>query len=303
MRVLFFSFIIVILVSAKGTLSGENIENTASIEYSLNGLDYKTQSNTDVFVVDKIVDIKLNWQDSTSVSVSSGEKDRVLTFNLANWGNSKDSITLTNIIDSAKSFSPEPTNIRVFQDSNGNGVFDKDDTIISRIDLDADSNTTLFIVSDIPDGNQSINSEAFVGIKAVSTSKHSTNEDRADKVDVVVRIGEKSEFGIYKIRDCWLETSHSGELIGDDNTTHTGSIIEYKIELSIGGSKEGKEISDINLTDTMPEKTVYIPNSLSLNGKSLKDGEHIEDNIITINNLTLNSNNPQYVVKFRVQVQ
>ena len=302
MRFFLVSFLVVILLNAKGTLSGEKIDNQASIGFNLNGTDHLIQSNIDSFVVDKIVDIKLNWQDSAPVSVASNEKDRVLTFLLTNLGNGKDTIKLTDIIDTQNSFTPPPTNIRLYEDSNNNGIFDSSDKKVSQLALDADNNKTLFIVSDIPDGNQTINSEAFVGIKATSTATNSSGADNADKVDVVIRNKEKSEYGIYKIRECWLEAIHSGEVIGDNNKTHTGSIIEYTIKLSIGGNNSKKTIKDINVTDLIPDKTLYIPNSLNLNGKTLKDSEHLKDDTIVINNLTISDDSVQEV-KFRVQVQ
>jgi len=302
MKLFFVSFLFIVLLNAKGTLSGEKIENQATVGFNLNGDNHLIQSNIDSFVVDKIVDIKLNWQDSTPVSVASNEKDRVLTFLLTNLGNGKDTIKLTDIIDTKKSFTPPPTNIRLYQDSNNNGIFDSSDKKVSQLTLDADNNKTLFIVSDIPEGNQTINSEAFVGIKATSTATNSSGADNPNKVDTVIRNKEKSEYGIYKIRDCWLEAIQSGELIGDDNKTHTGSIIEYTIKLSIGGDSKGKKIKDINVTDPIPDKTLYIPNSLKLNGKTLKDSEYLKDDTIVINNLTI-SNDSVQEIKFRVQVQ
>ncbi len=302
MRLIIVSFLLVMLIHAKGTIAGEKIDNKATISFNLNNYSISIESNTDSFVVDKVVDIKLNWQDSSPISVASNEKDRVLTFLLSNLGNSSDTVSLDKIVDTQKSFKPEPTNIRVYQDSNSNGVYDSNDKVVSNITIDADSNKTLFVVSDIPDGNQTINSEAYVGLKATSTSVATNDKDDANKIDIVIRNKEKSEFGIYKIRDCWLEAIQSGKVLGDDNQTHTGSIIEYTIKLSIGGNSEGKIIKEINVTDPIPDKTLYIPNSLTLNDKPLKDSEHLKSNTIVINNLTI-SNDSVQTIKFRVQIQ
>ena len=302
MRVLFIAILFVTIIYSKGTISGKSISSSATISFNLNGTLVTAKSNSDSFIVDRVVDIKLNWQDSAPISVGSNEKDRVLTFNLSNWGNSKDTIKLSKILDSNQTFTPAPTNIRIFQDSNNNGVFDNKDSLVSSLTLDADSNKTLFLVADIPDGNQTINAKSYVGINAQSTSNSTSGADRANEIDTVIRSGNVGEYGIYKIRECWLEAVQSQRIISEDNQTHTGSIIEYSIKISIGGNNQGKSIKDINLTDPIPQNSLYIPNSLTLNGKKLKDSEHLKDNTIIIDNLAI-SNDSSLIAKFRVLIK
>jgi len=302
MRLIALLFLSSLFLYSKGTLSGESISNKASISFKLNNTSYIIRSNQDEFVVDRVVDIKLYWQDLRPIGVSSNEQNRVLSFVLANLGNAKEEINLEKIVDQNKTFLPAPNNIRLYEDSNHNGVFDKNDTQSSKKLLEADENTTLFIVADIPDGNQSINATSYVGINASIKSFASNQKDKANKIDTVIRNNKASAFGIYKIRDCWLEATHKGKVLSQDNKAHTGSIIEYTIKLSIGGNNKGKVIKDISFKDSIPAKSLYIPNSLTLNNEHLSDSEHIKGSSIIINNLTI-SNDETYTITFKVQIQ
>ncbi len=302
MRYLFISIFLTIYIVAKGTISGLVIKNSATISFEINGQKFSTKSNSDSFVVDKIVDVKVTWEDNSVVHIASNEKNRVLTFNVSNLGNSKDKIKLNYIVDINRSFKPLPSNIRLIEDSNHNGVFDSKDKKIDYISLDADKNQTLFIVSDFKDANYTLNSNAYVGIEATSTSKNTKGVDSKDKIDTVVRRGSSSGFGIYKVRDCWLEATQSSEVLSDDNKTHTGSIVKYKISLSIGGNANGKLIKDINITDVIPPQSLYIPNSLKLNGKKLSDSKYIKDGNITISELSISNKNKK-IVEFKVQIK
>jgi len=305
MRFFIFLFVIgvyTIFLYAKGTLSGEHISNQASLVLTIEDKNYSVVSNAEEFVVDRVVDIKLFWQDNAPIRVSSNEKNRVLTFLLSNLGNAKDTITLTTLLDSNKSFVPAPAHIRLYEDSNQNGFFDANDTLSSQISLEADQNRSLFIVADILEGNYTINASSFVGIRASSLANATTEADRANQVDIVLRNKEQTSFGVYKIKDCWLEAKHLGEVLSEDNKTHTGSLIEYTIELSIGGNNKGKTISDITIRDNIDSKSIYVPNSLRLNDTPLKDSEHFVDNTIIVSNLSL-SNDEKKRLQFRVQVQ
>ena len=156
-----------ILLSAKGTKAGYLINNSAKIEYNLNGILLKINSNIDSFIVDRVIDINIAWQDSSAIKVSAGDKTRVLTFLLANEGNSEDNITLNTLHDNNSTFKAQ--NVKLFLDSNSNGIFDKgSDLEISNLKIREDENITLFIVSDIPSDNVTPGSESKEELIATS---------------------------------------------------------------------------------------------------------------------------------------
>jgi len=295
-----------IFAIAKGTIAGSVIENRATVKVKLQNSIVESQSNKDTFVVDQIVDIKLSWQDSSEVAVASGEKDRVLTFEVSNIGNKRDTVTLEHIDNGGNSFSKKPTNVRIYKDTNGNGVWDENDIKVSKVTLNEDSNTTLFLVSDIQEDNYNVNDKDDEGIKAISKSSNSSGNDNKDKIDTVVRNKNAQDYGTYIIRDYWLETLKSSKIESEDNKTHTGSVIEYKIELKIGGSNTNKEITDIKLKDAIPNGTTYINGSLKLNGTTLsdaKDGDagYFENNTIWVSILKIKNSETKEVL-FKVKV-
>ncbi len=268
MKFFFLLLFLISYINAKGTISGKSITNSALIKYNLNGVEVTKTSNEDSFVVDRVVDIKLNWQDTKAVEIASGEKNRVLTFNLTNLGNGDDSIDLTHIAGD-KQINPKLENIRLYMDSNNNGIWDSSDTIVSNLSLGADKNATLFIVSDTPDANYTRGEIDNEGIRAISKSINSNGKDSAAKVDTVVRNKDVSSVGDYIVREYWLDSLKSYKL--NTKEPHTGSIITYNISLKIGGKSSGRVIDNIKFKDAIPDGTEYLDGSLKLNGVSLSD--------------------------------
>lgn len=258
-------------IYAKGTLAGTTVQNRADIVYSLGGVDYNLSTNIDSFVVDQIVDIGISWQDNSAVEAGAGDNASVLTFLLTNQGNGDDNISLAYDHNTTSS-SFIPLNPLIYIDSNANGIYDPTiDQIISNITLAADANATLFIVSDIPDSNLSAGSSSFDSISATSTTSANQSADRQDEVDVVVRTGTDEAEGEYRVRDYFLRSVKLSAVRSDDNQTHTGSIITYTIDLSIGGNSAGRTISGVVLEDVIPIGTVYQAGSLRLDGINLSD--------------------------------
>ena len=295
------------LIHAKGTLAGTAIQNSAQIHYSVGGIDQNLTSNTDSFVVDKIVDLDLSWQDGAAVEVSAGEQSRILTFLLSNLGNGEDRFHLGYEHNTTNSqFVPLPTP-SIYQDSNGNGIFDPGTDIqVSDLNLTADGNVTLFVVSDIP-----INAQAgdlsHDGILAVSQSHPTAGADRQTEIDTVVRAQHDRDQGLYRIFDYWLESHKSAVVHSDDNLTHTGTRITYTIDLSIGGNATGRTIDHVLMRDSMPAGTAYLAGSLKLDGVSLTDAAdgdkgHYDGSRVTVDIGQL-SGTVHQVVSFDVQVQ
>ncbi len=255
---------------AKGVIAGKEIQNGAKIEFTLNGISYSESSNTDSFVVDQIIDIKLKWQNTKPVNVSSGERHRVLTFLLVNEGNGEDSINLSYEHNSSSNF--VPANAKIYADSDGDGVFDSAaDSEVSAVNLEADKSVTLFIVADIPDGNYTANEESFDSIIAKSQKTINKGTDRKNKIDIVIRKSTDKDTGIYKIRNYYLISKKKQTIISNDGKVHTGTVIRYSIELFLGGDTKNKSIQNINVKDKLDAALEYLNGSLKLNGRLLSD--------------------------------
>jgi len=260
----------------RGTEAGTLISNHADITYVMESKERNSSSNTDSFVIDRIVDLDISWQDTSHTLVGSGDRDVILSFLLTNLGNGEDRFHLSYEHNDTDSFDPPPENIRIYIDTDGSSDFDIsiDTELKDDINISADANTTLFVVADIPDANDTNYSGSELshdGIIAESASLPDDGEDRADSVDVVVRTGESRAMGVYEIREFWFESIKSVQTISDDNQTHTGSILHYTILLRLRGETDGKSIDSVIVTDLIPEGSSYLADSLHLDTKLLTD--------------------------------
>jgi len=297
-KIILILFALFINSYAKGILAGSKINNSAKIETNINGIKYTKESNIDTFVVDRVIDINLKWQDSKAVDIAASEKQRVLTFALKNEGNSEDNISLSYEHNSSSKF--KPLNTKIYIDSDGDGIFSDKDEEVSELSLNPDSIATLFIVADMPDSNLSANDKSFDGILAKSLAKESKGADKKEKIDVVFRTNKSKDEGIYIVRDYFLISKKSQEILSADKKAHTGSIIRYKITLSIGGNSKNKSIKNIKVVDKIDSKVAYIPNTIKLNGNSLTDSAdsdngEFKDNTIYVHIDSINGDSNQTV--------
>ncbi len=266
-------FLLLCVISAsyaQGIKAGTPIENRALIEYNLGGTEYNLTTSTDRFVVDKIVDIKLTLLNNNQIEVGAGERTHVLSFFLANWGNSEENVTISYEHNASSAFLPE--NVTIYEDVDRDGLFDSSvDMPIVDTNLTEDQNMTLFLVADIPDTNITLNSSSYEGIRVKAQTQETTTPEESDSVDVVWRSAEVYAQGTFWVRDYWVESKKSVEILNDENLTHTGTKLRYTIDMVIGGDTEGKRVYNVRFKDAIPEGTAYIAKSLRLNQKVLSD--------------------------------
>jgi len=258
-------------VVAKGTVAYTPIANQADVAYEVGGIDHNLSSNTDTFIVDQVVDVQVNWQDTAPVKVAEGDHGRVLTFRVTNEGNGDDNLTLGYEHNTSSDFTP--TDIGIFRDTNGNGHYDPGvDLNVSRVTLGVDENVTLFIVGAIPDDNTTApNKSAHEFLHATSESNATAGADRPHALDIVLRKPHDVDQGVWVVRDYWLRSEKNATVHSDDNATHTGTRVTYAIGVWIGGNAAGHSITQIHLHDAIPTGTQYLPGTLHLDGVALTD--------------------------------
>jgi uncharacterized repeat protein (TIGR01451 family) len=259
-------------LTAKGTPAGTLITNQAQIDYVVGNTAGQVASNEDRFVIDRVADVLLSWQDNAPVEVSAGDNGRILTFRLSNLGNSDDNISLAYEHNASSDFLPQ--NVQVFIDSDGNGEFDPatDTLVVGGVVLAADANVTLFVVGDIPDDNTTDpNDLSYEILKAETNATATAGPDDPAHIDTVVRTQKDQESGIWVVRDYWLATRKTATIHSDDNATHTGTRITYTVECYIDGNATGHTIDGVTVRDTIPAGTRYVGGSLRLAGAALTD--------------------------------
>jgi len=283
---------------AQGVPAGTTIENKAFLNYKVGTEKFSLESNKVIDIVDQKIDMKIVCQESDSVIVGVGETQRAMAFKLVNRGNGKDSYSFTPIFDNSSDFEVE--NRMIYQD-NGDGLFSSSsDSLVNELELDADENATLFFVSDIPPDalNVSIN-----GLKVYSENYKELAYGESKRLDTYYALMAAKENALsdmcrYKVSNLALKLEKSATLSSDK--LYKGSTIHYSLAVKVIGKGT---LSNIVVEDNIPEGTVYIPNSLQLDGVNNGDfnGTAISMNLGEIIQEEENSDT-KYLISFDVKV-
>ncbi|CAA6816838.1 MAG: Similarity [uncultured Sulfurovum sp.] len=297
-KLIIFLLIVENLVSA-GVSAGTEIKNVAYLHYKVGAFDFNTTSNLLVDIVDQKLDMQMSCQESDVVMVGVGEKKRALSFSLSNTGNGIDTYEFTPIEADSRDFTVE--NAAVYID-NGDGVFsESEDSLATEIKVVADGNISLFLVSDIP--NNAVNQSAN-GIKALSSMQGSLSYGESKKLNdfyavVAMKEEAKSDFCTYGVSPLALELEKSATLSSDK--LYKGTTIEYKIDVKVVGVGT---IENVLVKDNVPTGTVYIDESLKLDGVLAGDfnGSAI---LVAFNSIVQEneSSEPLHTITFEVKVQ
>ena len=283
---------------ALGVPAGTEITNVAYLEYKVDAVAFSATSNRLVDIVDQKLDMQMVCQESEAVVVGIGEKRRAMSFILNNTGNGKDSYNLSFIEGEKLDFTV--SNRKIYLD-NGDGVFSVEDSLVTEVDVLADANVTLFLVSDIPDDADKF---SFNGIKALSTTGGSLVYGESKKLEdfyavVAIKEDAKSDVCAYEVSHLAVELEKTATLSSDK--VYSGTTISYKIAVKIIG--EGS-VENIVINDSIPSGTTYIEDSLKLDGLTAGDfnGTAISVALASVTQTTASSD-PKHHVTFDVRVQ
>ena len=139
------------------TAAGTVINNTASVTYTVNGTAQSTNSTTASFVVDRKVNFTVIADQVGFTQVNLNQQNAVTTFKVTNTTNGAQDFILDpdqqnislGILPGTDDF--DVTSLRVFVDSNANGVYDDGvDTATFIDELAPDASATVFIVGNVP---------------------------------------------------------------------------------------------------------------------------------------------------------
>jgi hypothetical protein len=256
------------LLYAKGVSAGTVIKNSVSLDFIIGSESFKIKSNIYESIVDQLIDVKVSWMDTTEVSVSKGEKKRVLSFKVLNSGNAKDRFNL--FADELKNRSNfNLARKRIYLDTNNNLYFDPKDRVRKTVTLDADDESLVFVVSDISDTtNAPSQSKNYINFKAISRKGGSGIKGKvyrkkglknSDAIDGLSG-GVGEDEGIYKLL--------IATVVMDKKATIKDDLITVSIDVTLSGEGSVKKVF---IKDDIPNETKYIKNSLKLNGISLSD--------------------------------
>ncbi|MFZ5563586.1 MAG: hypothetical protein ACOZBW_05990 [Thermodesulfobacteriota bacterium] len=258
---------------ADGTPSGTDIDNLATVDYQVGGVDQTPIESSPAgnstpgvgngtettFKVDTSLDMSVAWQDAAAVEVVPGEQNQVLTFEVTNDGNATQDFSLS-AINRAAGDDFDTTGVTIFVESGVTAGYQAAEDTATYIDeLAADASKIVYIVSDIPlttaNGNDAILdlvAQVAVGGSAAAQGADITTDDSAiadDPATVQVVFadaagtaagdtandGTASDDGTYTVVTAALEVTKASAVESDpvNGTTNPKAIPGAVIEYEI----------------------------------------------------------------------
>lgn len=273
---------------ASGTTAGSTITNTATVSYQVGGVTQNSTTASDTLTVDRKINLTVAEVGTTTTSVTPGQTSAVTTFTVTNTSNATLDFALTAVqpVGGAAAHggtdSFDVTNVRIYVDTNANGVFDVGtDTQVTYLDeLAADASRTVFVVSDVPLG---LANGAVAGVTLTATGREggaaatqgaaltqtagantagmdTVFADTAGATDAS-RDAAFSARDDYTVLTATLSVVKSSAIISDpvNGTTNPkmipGAVIQYCI--AVTNAAGGADATSVAVSDPLPSQVTY----------------------------------------------
>jgi uncharacterized repeat protein (TIGR01451 family) len=280
---------------AAGTAAGTQLNNTARLTYSLNGVAAEPLLGiAPTVIVAKLLNVLVTWQDSTPITANSPDTDRPLTFLVTNTGNGTDTYKLSrNNAVAGDQFDPVTAGAgSVWLESGAEAGFqatgpNADVLYIPGVNdpsLAADKGRVIYLLSAIPAG-LSTGNFGKTSLIAASTIPGAAGGvpgsvvATANGMQTVVGAGggQGSAPGSYLVGGVSLGLAKSITSTrdpGGGTRVMTGSVLTYRLVLSITGSGVAEAVV---VTDPLPATLSYVAGSLTVNGAARTDAADADD--------------------------
>lgn len=276
---------------AGGTAPGEDIVNTVTVSYEVNGEGQDDETATDTVLVDRLIDLQVTRLDNNATEVVPGQDNPAVTFQVENLSNEAldfqlavAQVTTGNPagISGNDNFDVVAPFAFYLDDGTTPGVFDAGDTLITHLDaLAPDTPTTVHVVAtDTPTGLSTGDIAAVVltatarendtaatlggGLTAATTNTAGVDTifgDAAGDTDGA-RDAAHSATDDYNVLAAALTAAKSSKVVaspitGDTSGTYIpGATVEYCIAIS--NAAGGAAATNITISDDLslvPEVT------------------------------------------------
>lgn len=279
---------------AVGTTAGESITNSVSVSYQV-GNDPNTEqsvTDTDTFIVDRVIDVNVNLTSATPVTVAPGEVQAVLAFDVTNLSNDTVDLDLSTVLTAGTPANIE--NITIYRDLNGDGVLDQaeiDAGAITFLDeVLADDGTgaetlEVIVVADIT--TDAVNGDIFdivliadaheagtagtLGAEIAATAGANTDgidtvlADGSGTAEEAANDGDHSDLGQFEVAGALVSVVKSSRIISDpvngttDPKAIPGAVIEYCIAVS--NAADAADATAVSVSDDLPADVTFTPGS------------------------------------------
>jgi uncharacterized repeat protein (TIGR01451 family) len=265
---------------AVGTPAGTSIQNTAQVDFTVNGVTATTNSNSIAVTVAEILNVNVAVQ-TPSVSVAPGATQQVVVVRVTNTGNGLETFRLTgNSVVAGDTFDPIPAAPFLYFDTDNNGVLSPADVpyVAGTNDptLAADQFATLLIVNGIPGslsngatGRTQLTAAALTGSGTPGTVFAGLGTGGTDAV-VGTSGANQVGTGTYLIAGLQLTAVKSQIVVDQFGGARPipAARINYHVVITPTGTGTANAVT---FSDTIPTNTTYVPNTLRLNSVALTD--------------------------------
>lgn len=285
--------------AAEGVTAGTVITNTATVDFRVGGVDQTDVVATDTFEVDRKVNFVVTRVSDPTTTVSPGQQDAVIAFDVANLSN--DTIDLVLSASQLGSDAFDADNVTIYVDD-GNGTFDGGDTATTLIDQIAeDATVRVFVVSDIAlsrvNGDVAalrLSATAHDGLTVgvQGTVLTTTPGADTDGVETVLAdgagVGDSTNDGVFTAEGSYtvfaasLTVTKASRVLSDgisatDPKAIPGAVIEYCIAVANGSASA--TATNVIVTDVVPADLTFdgtygirVDGTLDGSGNCVDDG-------------------------------
>ena len=296
-------------VRAAGTLADTDISNTATVDFTVGGLNQPDVLSTVTFETDRRVNLAVSEFGGAYTDVTPGQTERVLRFSVFNSTNDTMDFRLTATNDGLGVGDPfggfddfDPNTVDVFVDNGDDTFVAVDDTGAFIDELAPDTGVTVFIVANIQGGltDQQTAGLTLTAYGAVAGTGGAlgadyTEDGGADNATVVETVfgdpagdagdvagdGFHSDDDAFRALSATITATKTTTVISDpingttDQKRIPGAVVEYCVVISNTGGQQatGVVISD----DLAGQPVTYVPGSLIAGGAADCTGGAGED--------------------------
>ena len=267
---------------AEGTGAGETITNTVTVDFTVGGVPQTQISASDTFTVDRKINVTVAAVGG-SPSVSANQEDVVRQFTVTNTSNDTVGFALTAFQGAAPDFSLD--NIIIFDDLDGDGVYDAGEEITFIDALAPDQTRNVWVVMDVdPAATNAETAEIFllanaheagsgtIGAEIVATSGANTagiDTVLADAAGAAAGDaqyqGDHSASHTLTVNAADLSVVKSSRVIWDPVNEFTdpknipGARVEYCIVVTNAAGASTATV--VEVADTLPLETTFYPDA------------------------------------------
>ncbi|QIQ86333.1 hypothetical protein [Erythrobacter sp.] len=271
---------------AAGTSAGVDITNNVTVQYQVGGVQQTDETASDTFTVDRRVNVTVAFTGTGNTSVTPGEENAVLAFDVTNLSNDEVDLDLSTAL--AGGTAGNIGSFEIYLDSNDNGVLDAAEVTAGAItmldDVAEDQTVAVLVVADV--GLGAANGDLFDVVLTADATDDSGNPlvatggantagidtvlfDGAGETDAA-NDGAFSALGTYEVAGALVTVAKSSTVVSDpvNGTTNPkaipGATIEYCI--TVANAAGAATATDVDVIDDLPADVTYVTGSTFIDG-------------------------------------